>query len=156
MLHLRQAALLQSEVSSLRERLAAFTSYLDRSPLPFLLTDAQCRVLNANAAANQTAGRKDGVAIMSGQLSVMSPGNRVAFGTAMEEAATGRGRPLRRIDVDRLSHDKPPYRLLLMPIPSSAAMPLRIYEQKAPAADRVGESAQQRVAGCRRLRCRPK
>ena len=120
--HLRQAALLHHEVTSLRARLAAFTSYLDRSPLPFLLTDARGRVLYANAAANQTAGWKDGIAITSGQLSVTSPRNRVAFCKAIEEAATGRGRPLCRIEVERPGHDKPPYRLLLIPVPSAAGL----------------------------------
>ena len=120
--HLRQAALLQGEVTSLRARLAAFTSYLDRSPLPFLLTDARGRVLYANAAAIQIAGWKDGIAIASGHLSVMPPGNRVAFGKAIEEAATGRGRPLCRIEVERPARNKPPYRLLLMPVPCAAGL----------------------------------
>jgi DNA-binding CsgD family transcriptional regulator len=120
--HLRQAALLHHEVSSLRARLAAFTSYLDRSPLPFLLTDARGRVLYANAAANQTVEWKDGIAITSGHLSVTSPRNRVAFCKAIEEAATGRGRPLCRIEVERAEHNKPPYRLLLIPVPSAAGL----------------------------------
>ena len=120
--HLRQAALLQREVTSLRARLAAFTSYLDRSPLPFLLTDARGRILYANAAAHQIAGWKDGIAITSGQLSVMSPANRAAFGKAIEEAATGRGRPLCRIEVERPTGDKAPYRLLLMPVPAAAGL----------------------------------
>ena len=120
--HLRRAALLQREVTSLRARLAAFTSYLDRSPLPFLLTDARGRVLYANAAAHQIAGGKDGITITSGQLSVMSPRNRAAFGKAIEEAATGRGRPLCRIEVERPTPDKAPYRLLLMPVPAAAGL----------------------------------
>jgi DNA-binding CsgD family transcriptional regulator len=120
--HLRQAALLQREVASLRARLAAFTSYLDRSPLPFLLTDARGHVLYANAAAHQIAGWKDGIAITSGQLSVTCAGIRAAFGKAIEEAATGRGRPLCRIEVERPAHNKPPYRLLLMPVPSAAGL----------------------------------
>ena len=120
--HLRRAALLQREVTSLRARLAAFTSYLDRSPLPFLLTDARGRVLYANAAAHQIAGGKDGITITSGQLSVMSPRNRAAFGKAIEEAATGRGRPLCRIEVERPTSDKAPYRLLLMPVPAAAGL----------------------------------
>lgn len=119
--HLRQAALLHHEVTSLRARLAAFTSYLDRSPLPFLLTDARGRVLYANAAAHQIAGWKDGIAITSGRLSVMSPGIRAAFGKAIEEAATGRGRPICHIEVERPAHDKP-YRVLLMPVPAAAGL----------------------------------
>jgi len=120
--HLRRAALLQREVTSLRARLAAFTSYLDRSPLPFLLTDARGRVLYANAAAQQIASGRDGITITSGQLSVMSPRNRAAFGKAIEEAATGRGRPLCRIEVERPTPDKAPYRLLLMPVPAAAGL----------------------------------
>lgn len=120
--HLRRAALLQREVTSLRARLAAFTSYLDRSPLPFLLTDGRGRVLYANAAAHQVVGGKDGIAITSGQLSVKSPGIRVAFAKAIEEAATGRGRPLCHFEVERSAHDKPPYRVLLMPVPAAAGL----------------------------------
>ena len=45
-----------------------------------------------------------------------------AFGKAIEEAATGRGRPLCRIEVERPGRDKPPYRLLLIPVPSAAGL----------------------------------
>jgi DNA-binding CsgD family transcriptional regulator len=109
-------------LSSLQARLAACTFFLDRSPFPFLLTDTRRRVLYANAAANRITGLKDGIAVTSGQLSAMSLADQAALAKAIEKVDT-RGVSLRRIEVQRPSH-KPPYRLVLIPVPSSAAMPL--------------------------------
>jgi DNA-binding CsgD family transcriptional regulator/PAS domain-containing protein len=128
--HLRQVALLQTELNSLRARLAAFTVYLDRSPFPFLLADAQGRVLYANAAANQTTSLKDGIAITSGHLSMMSPRSQAALVKAIEKVDTVRAGPLCQIEVERPSH-KPPYRLILMPVPSPAALPLGLTQPAA-------------------------
>jgi len=128
--HLRQAALVQRELSSLRARLAAFTVYLDRSLFPFVLTDARCRVVYANAAADETTGLKDGIAFASGQLSVMCPRKQAVLIKGIEEVATGRGAELRRLDVERPSR-KAPYRLLLMPLPSCAATPLGLSQPVA-------------------------
>jgi DNA-binding CsgD family transcriptional regulator len=129
--HLRQAALLQSDLFSLRTRLAGLTAYVDRSPFPFLVTDAHGRVLYANTAADEIAGCNDGIAITSGRLSVMSPTNEAAFSKAIEDVATARGAPVCRFDVPRPSR-RPPYRLLLiMAVPSSAAIPLDLCQPAA-------------------------
>ena len=127
--HLRQVALLQRELSALQARLAACTFFLDRSPFPFLLTDTRRRVLYSNAAANQISGLKDGIAVKSGQLSVRSLADQAALAKAIEKVDT-RGVSLRRIQVQRPSH-KPPYRLVLIPVPSSAAMPLGLSQPVA-------------------------
>jgi DNA-binding CsgD family transcriptional regulator len=128
--HLRQVALLQSELSSLLARLAAFTVYLDRSPFSFLLTDAEGRVLYANAAATRTTSLNDGIAITSGHLSMMSPRNQAALVKAIEKVETMRARPPCRIEVKRPSR-KPPYRLILMPVPSPAALPFGLTQPVA-------------------------
>jgi DNA-binding CsgD family transcriptional regulator/PAS domain-containing protein len=129
--HLRQAVLLQSDLSSLRLRLAGLTAYVDRSAFPFLVSDAHGRVLYANAAADEIAGLNDGIAITSGRLAVMSPTNEAAFLKTIEEVATGRGAPFCRFDVARPSR-RPPYRLLLiMAVPSSAAIPLDLCQSAA-------------------------
>ena len=120
--HLRQAALLQSELASLRTRLAAFATYLDRSPFPFLLVDADGRLLHINAIARETVSLKDGIAITAGQFSVMSAKGQVVLINAIREVAGGIGGPLLRLDVQRPS-GRPPYRLLVMSLPSSAATP---------------------------------
>jgi DNA-binding CsgD family transcriptional regulator len=120
--HLRQAALLIGELSSLRSRLASFTTYLDRSVFPFLLTDARGRVLYGNSAAKQATGSKDGIAIASGQLTLTSQRSRAAFAKIIENVATGRGGSFCRVEVGRPS-DKPPYRVLLMSVPSSEGLP---------------------------------
>jgi DNA-binding CsgD family transcriptional regulator/PAS domain-containing protein len=125
--HLHQVALLQSEVNSLRMRVAAFAAYLDRSPFPFLLTNAEGRILYANAASGQTTRLKDGLAISSGCLAATFPGSHAALRGAIEDVAAGRSETLRRIKVERASR-KPPYRLILMPVTSPAAIPLGLFQ----------------------------
>jgi hypothetical protein len=61
--HLRRAAILHGELASMRARLATFTGHLDRYPHSFLLTDADSRVLYANAAAREITARRDGLAV---------------------------------------------------------------------------------------------
>jgi DNA-binding CsgD family transcriptional regulator/PAS domain-containing protein len=120
--HLRRAALLHNELSSMRSQLAIFSAYLDRDPHPFLLTDTQARVIYANSAANETAGLQDGLAIVSGHVSLMAPRDQAVFIKAVSHAVTARGARLRSLVVERPSH-KPPYRLLLMPVPYPGPIP---------------------------------
>jgi len=119
--HLRRAALVERELSALRRRLALFSVYLDRHPYPFLLTDAHTRVVYANAAAAEIAALHDGLAITSGHLLLMSNGNQTSFLNALREVAAGQGAALYWLCAERPSR-KPPYRLLLMPVPDSAEM----------------------------------
>jgi DNA-binding CsgD family transcriptional regulator len=121
--HLRRAALLHSELSSLRVQLAAFTGHLDRCAYAFLITDPQGHVMYRNLAASQIIGAKDGVAIASGQLSLMSAKANSAFQTIVGQVAINRDNLVRRLDVQRPS-GKESYRLLLVPVPHSEAMPL--------------------------------
>ena len=121
--HLRRAALLHGELSSLRAQLAAFTGHLDRCPYAFLITDPQGEVLYRNSAASQVIAAKDGVAIASGRLSLMSAKTNSEFQAAVRQVALNRDKLIRRLDVPRPS-GKQSYRLLFVPVPPSAAMPL--------------------------------
>jgi DNA-binding CsgD family transcriptional regulator len=123
--HLRRAALLHAEFSSLRAKLATFTGHLDRYPYPFLLTDAEGLVIYANVAANEVTTAEDGLAIVEGRLSMMPLKVNSAFRKAVSEVAANHDIPPRRLDAPRPSR-KSSYRLVLMPVPYSGAMPLGI------------------------------
>ncbi len=128
--HLRRAAILHGELASMRVQLATFTGHLDRYPHPFLLTDADCRVLYANAVARDTVALRDGLAIEAGRIMLMSTTKQTAFREAVSEIAAGRGLPLRRLEISRPSR-KAPYRLLVMNVPNSGALPLGISQPAA-------------------------
>jgi DNA-binding CsgD family transcriptional regulator len=70
--HLKRAALLHGRLGSMQTQLAAFTGHLDRYPYPFLLTDLERRVLYANAAAYEFAASRNGMAIDSGRVTLLS------------------------------------------------------------------------------------
>lgn len=114
--HLRRAGLLHGELFWLRIRLAASTVYLDRYPNPFLLTDAQGRVICANRAANEATSLKDGIAVTSGQLSMTCPRDQATFFKTLERVTARGGPALCRVEVKRPSR-KSPFLLLLMPVP---------------------------------------
>jgi len=128
--HLRRAAILHGELASMRVQLATFTGHLDRYPHPFLLTDAESRVLYANAAAREITALRDGLAIETGRIMLMAPKRQAEFREAISEIAVGRGLPLRRLEVARPSQ-KGPYRLLVMNVPASGALPLGIAQPEA-------------------------
>jgi DNA-binding CsgD family transcriptional regulator/PAS domain-containing protein len=119
--HLRRAALIQRELSTLRVQLAVFTAYLNRHTYAFVLTDGQGRIIYANSAANEIAGLNDGITISSDRLLFMSNGDQAAFLRAVGAGSAAVGAPPRWLHVARPSH-KPPYRLLLMPVPCSRAI----------------------------------
>jgi DNA-binding CsgD family transcriptional regulator len=123
--HLRRAALLHGELASMRVQLATFTGHLDRYPHPFLLTDADSRVLYANAAAREITALRDGLAIEAGRIMLMALKRHAEFREAISEIAAGRGLPLRSLEVARPSQ-KAPYRLLVMNVPISGALPLGV------------------------------
>ncbi len=126
--HLRRAALLHSELFSVRARLATFTAHLDRYPYPFLLVDPQGLVIYANAAGKQVTERQDGLVLACGQLSVSDRKSNAQFLKAITELSAGT--PLWRLDVERPSRQAP-YRLILMPVPHTGAMPFGISQPAA-------------------------
>ena len=68
----KRAALLHSELASLRAQLATFTAHLDRLPYAFLLTCVARRALYWNAAARQLTAARDGIAVESGRVTLGS------------------------------------------------------------------------------------
>jgi DNA-binding CsgD family transcriptional regulator len=123
--HLKRAALLHSELGSLRRQLAMFTDHLNRYSHAFLITDSEGRVLDANATAREAAALQDGLTMENGRLTITSPRQDAGFREAVAELSAGRGVPLRRVQVSRPSR-KTPYRLILMPVEDSGAIPLGV------------------------------
>jgi DNA-binding CsgD family transcriptional regulator len=121
--HLRRAALLHGEFTSLRTQLATFTGHMDRYPYPFLLTDPLCNVIYCNKAAIDVTRSKDGLEIAAGQLSMMSPSANSVFQKAVKEISVNRNIQIRWIDIPRPAH-KAPYRLLVTPVPYSGGLRL--------------------------------
>jgi DNA-binding CsgD family transcriptional regulator/PAS domain-containing protein len=128
--HLRRAALLHGEVASLRGQLATFTSHLDRYPHAFFLTDSETRVLYANAAAREIAALGNGLKIENGRIRLTAPRQSTALLEALGDIAAGRGAPVRRMDAPR-RHPIGPYRLLIMNVPGSSALPLGVSQPAA-------------------------
>lgn len=128
--HLRRAALLYGQIASLRAQLSTFTSHLDRYPHAFFLTDVETQVLYANAAAREISARRDGLAIEGGQIRLTAFGQNSGLRQAVGEVASGGGPPLRRMEVSRRP-PKGPYRLLLMNVPESGALPFGVSQPAA-------------------------
>ena len=122
--HLKRAALLHGELGSMRSQLATFTGHLDRYPHAFLLTDAERRVLYANAAAREFAELRDGLVIEAGQILLMSPRQDRVFRETIGIIASGRA-PMHWLEVSRPSRGQP-YRLMLMPVHASGVVPLGV------------------------------
>ncbi len=125
--HLRRAALLHGELASLRSQLAAFSGHLDRYPQAFLIIDSECRVLYVNAAGREVCEQRDGITIQGGQLLIMSRSNDAQMRTAVGEIAARRDLSFHRVEVRRPS-SMSPYRVLLMPVPESGAIPLGVVQ----------------------------
>jgi DNA-binding CsgD family transcriptional regulator len=118
--HLRRAALLHSELNSLRSQHAAFASQLDRSPQALLLTDADRRILFTNAPGRAITKVKDGLRVELNQLRASSSTEDATLAKSIREvAANGKWR------VDHLTVARPsggtPYVVLVMPVPSFGA-----------------------------------
>jgi DNA-binding CsgD family transcriptional regulator len=123
--HLRRAALLLGELGSIRSQLATFTSHLDRYPNSFLLIDAECRVLYANAATREIAILNDGIVLKAAQISLISRKLNAVFRQAVGKMAGDRNAPLLRLEVPRPSR-KRSFRLILTPVQASGDVPLGI------------------------------
>jgi DNA-binding CsgD family transcriptional regulator len=123
--HLRRAALLHGELTSLRSQRAAMLGQMDQLSHAFLLIDGEKRVSYANAPARRIAEGPDGVRIERGFLRAESAGDEDMLKKSVERLAKDRGAPLHRLSIAR-SSGKSPYRLLLMPLPSSGTAPFGI------------------------------
>ena len=123
--HLKRAAQLHGELGSLRRQLGTFTDHLNRYSHAFLLTDAECRVLYANDPAREIADARDGLAIDNGRITAMSPNQNAALREAVTKLSAGRGGSLQRLVLPRPSR-RSPYRLMLMPVELSSAIPLGV------------------------------
>lgn len=121
--HLRRAALLHVELTSLRSERAALIGQLDRYPLAFLTIAGDRRVMFANLAAKNLMAARDGLRVELGRLRATSTSDDIALRDAAAQIATNRNSQLRRLSVRRAS-GATPYRLLLIPIPSFGAVPL--------------------------------
>lgn len=123
--HLKRAALLHGELGSLRRQLGTFTDHLNRYSNAFLLTDVECRVLYANDAAREVTDAHDGLAVDNGRITAMSPRQNAALRETVTELSACCGASLRRLVLPRPSRRRP-YRLMLMPVELSAAIPLGV------------------------------
>lgn len=120
--HLRRAALLHGEFASTRAQLATFAGHLDRYPHPFLLMDAECQLLYANATAREILAERDGLIIEKGRISLRDFSQR-KFQEAIAEITKGTGLPLRHVEARRASGGAP-YHLLVINVPNFGALPL--------------------------------
>jgi DNA-binding CsgD family transcriptional regulator len=123
--HLRRAALLHGELSSLRSQRRAFADHLDRYPQAFLLTDENGRVMFANAAGQEILKSRDGLKLEGQRLRASSPKESHQLRSAIHELAADPRLPLQRITVTRPSF-RSPYCLLVMPAQSSGVIPLGV------------------------------
>jgi DNA-binding CsgD family transcriptional regulator len=118
--HLRRAALLHSELNSLRSQHAAFAGQLDRSPQALLLTDVERRILFANAPGRAITKGKDGLSIELNQLRASSSTEDAILGKSIREVAANGESGTRGLTVTRPSGGTP-YSVLVMPVPSFGA-----------------------------------
>jgi DNA-binding CsgD family transcriptional regulator len=123
--HLRRATLLHGEVASLRSQLAAFSGHLDRYPQAFLLIDPDCRVLYQNSAGREINAQGDGLSVEAGRLLVGLSHQNTAMRSAVREIASNHEASLHRLEIRRPS-GKRPYRLVLLPLLDSGAVPLGV------------------------------
>jgi DNA-binding CsgD family transcriptional regulator len=118
--HLRRAALLHVELTTLRSQRAAFIGHLDRYPQAFLLTDAKRRLFFSNIPGREIMDLGDGLRAEAGQLRASSTREDAALRSAVQDIATDGASGMGRLSIARPSGGTP-YRLLLMPVPSLGA-----------------------------------
>jgi DNA-binding CsgD family transcriptional regulator len=123
--HLKRAALLHSELGSLRTQLATFTGHLERSPHPFLLTDPELRVLYANARARELATLRHTVMIESSRLTLASAKQDRRLRQIAAEMNGSCDHDLEWLEVPR-GVGQLPLRLLILKAQDSGAIPLGV------------------------------
>ncbi|MBV9770480.1 MAG: helix-turn-helix transcriptional regulator [Bryobacterales bacterium] len=123
--HLRRAALLHGELSSLRSQRKALLGHLDRYPQAFLLIDTERRVLATNTPGREIINLGDGLRAEAGQLRTTSAKEDAAFRRVVQQIASDRNSRVSPFSVTRPSQ-RSSYRLLLMPVPDLGAAPLSV------------------------------
>jgi DNA-binding CsgD family transcriptional regulator/PAS domain-containing protein len=123
--HLKRAALLHSELGSLRTQLATFTSHLERSLHPFLLTDPELRVLYENARARELAALGQVVIIESSRLRLASARLDRRLRQITVKMNGSCNHDLEWLEVPR-GADQMPLRMLILKAQHSGAIPLGV------------------------------
>jgi DNA-binding CsgD family transcriptional regulator len=123
--HLRRAALLYSELTSLSTQRAAFLGHLDRYPQAFLLVNSQRRVLVSNIPGRDIVALQDGLQVDAGELKTSFPEEDAQLRDAVREIASDGDPRVSRLSINRPSEGSP-YRLLLVPVPRPGPAPFRI------------------------------
>jgi PAS domain-containing protein len=90
--HLRRAARLHSQVSSLRRQNQALEAALDRLTFGVLITDGAGRVLLLNRAAEEMATANDGLRLQGGRLEATQSEAAIALTRCIAEAVRTAGR----------------------------------------------------------------
>jgi hypothetical protein len=99
--HLRRAALLHSELMSLRKQQVVLTGHLDRYPQAFVLIDTECRLVFANSAARHLGAREDGIRLENTQFQITSPQGNREFRQAAKELLGDVHSDTRRLEIPR-------------------------------------------------------
>lgn len=120
--HLRRAALLHGRMGLLSRQLAMFTGHLNRYSHALVLADVDARILYANPLARQMMSEKDGLEEQEQSLTISPRVMNEEFRGMVAQVAARRS-SLRSMPVPRPSR-KSPYRLMVMPVEDSGAIPL--------------------------------
>jgi DNA-binding CsgD family transcriptional regulator/PAS domain-containing protein len=118
--HLQRGAALFGELNGLRSRVAAFTGHIDRAPQAVCMLDAKRRVLYANPAASEILVRNDGLRVEAGLLKASTVRHNEALRRASEAVFAGGDTP-GRVKIPRDPAERPPYLVLLLPLPDASS-----------------------------------
>lgn len=127
--HLQRATRLHGQLASMRAQMEILTGHLDRYRHPLLLVDGELRVLYANAAAREAATLRDGLCI-DHQRFQLAPADERMIRKMLRGFTDQRDREIRCMDVVRPS-GKQSWRLVLMPVAESRALPLGVSQPGA-------------------------
>ncbi len=117
--HLQRGAMLFGEVNGLRSRVSALTGHIDRAPQAVCMMDKNRRVLYANPAASEVLARNDGLRVEAGQLRGGLRSQDATLRMASEAVFAGGDSP-GRVTITRSLADRPPYLVMLLPLPEVA------------------------------------
>jgi DNA-binding CsgD family transcriptional regulator/PAS domain-containing protein len=117
--HLQRGAMLYGELNGLRSRVSAFTGHIDRAPQAVCMLDPNRRLLYANPAASEILVRNDGLRVEAGHLRAGSSRHDAALRRASEAVFAGGDTP-GRVRILRNPPERPPYLVLLLPLPDAS------------------------------------